>query len=638
MTTYTKNLVTDYTAPTDGTSDATAAFNSFTAFLVGLTAGDDVTLTVPNAGAGGANTYILNDIGQSAAKLAKGILGGLTVTINGTGVTISDGGGVGYTLSSGVLDETNLRSSRINTVSAGATTIQLKTPSEHSRYAVNGWILVTGIDLQGGGIPINPAFCEYVKVTSKNTVAGTITFTPALVNSYKDTWPVYDGGSASSADHGGAATIYAPQDSWDIDLTINGITFSRAAQLYVSARKITLNNCVSTGAGGFGFVPTICREAVFNGCDQSAAAIEVDKVNQYLTYSVGSVHSLTFQSMSVVNVRLTNFTVVAFIAGTGRNLTIDSNCIIPSLAFGCNGYGSTTAVTASDSTVSAVTFSSGTNQQDVVGNGFTMSGGIIRRAKSGWGDFGNGAIRFAVPGAWCFFSGQLFNENYTFQILDVWDDATYTYIQTTLSGGFPVVPLTTGQLHIYMHPCPLWVGTNLAGCVDVVDLSQGGAQRRPINSYSKRTYAGTGLQATPTHEAWGRIFEINVNVSHAYTGGQASMILNVLGPVTAQALSVDRTTTFIFNPQINLKVSGARQITRTGAISLSGDTLSSPGDIWLAGLQRTLANHDDIGDAVVSVEIITDQELVDVVLPSTKHIRQSRMISHFQSTDWVFVR
>lgn len=612
MTHYAKNIVTDYGAPTNGTSDTSVAWDGFIAFLGGLVAGDDVTLTVPNAGAGGSNIYAFHRAGGGMGiNLLPGILGGITVVVNMTGVTFTDGGGgSGFFLGGGGLIDDNAHSSRISTANAGVTSVTLSTPSENSRFQVNQWILITGFDTQGYGSPVNPGFFEYRKITAINAGTGLISFATPLVNQYLSTWPVYNPGAASgpnSLDCGGPATIYALPVAWDITAIYNGGTFNQNAQIYFRGRSVTFNGggCIST----FGIVPTLSVNQSFIDFDQSVCGIEVDKAVETLIYTRSPVSQLAFQSMSCATNCIVTDSVVTTYNGTPRNLTISGGSTA-SLQTGPSGYGRADSLTVNNCVVSAV-IANAVSIQDIVSLGYTMSSGVIRVPRT------QAAVTWAVPGTWCFFRGSRSNENAVFRVLAVTDDGTNTVIVTTLNGGFPIVPLRSGlYLDLVVHPCPVWKGFGNSGCADIIDLNNAGAQSKPLFSYSNRTYTGNTLpNASTFFPMWGQLSAVNVNVTQAYTGTQSTLTAEMLGQFGGDFLSVDRTTVFSYNPILNLKQTGTRNITPTVISAQSGDTLgSAPGTVWFAGSTGMFANHVISGEAsglwpIFSIEIIADQNL-----------------------------
>lgn len=616
MASYAKNLVTDYSAPTNGTSDASTAWGLWLTFVDTLVAGDDVTLTIPNAGAGGSNTFVFNYGFQlPSLPMARGVDGGISVTINFTGVTLSNGilDGSGLSIAGKTIPEDSSASAFIDSVNAGATSIHVKTLSDTSKLTVGNMMLVHGFDLQGpGSVPIGPAFCEYVTVTNIDAGTGVITFTPALANQYLDTWPDY--GTPGIC---GPATVVGMPSDWHVDLTLNGGTLAinnAAGFLSAIGRNVTLNNVTNTQSA---ISSSICYRFTTNNCGLNGT-MEIDKLLQYVSINGGTAHRIKIQSMSAVN---TDFANVTFdsgggILGTGRYATI-AGCTIPSdgiFSTGSQGYGRTDRVTANNNSIACgFSFNAATADENVVAQGFiSMSSGVITYT-------GNEVPRWASPGTWFFLGGSKFNSNYVSRILAVTQSGTSTLISTTLSGytvgdaGFPSVPVGGADPEIRVHPCPLWYGTGNTGGADAVDFSQAGAQGKPLWSYSKRSYSDGNLLTQPDVPVWGALTAINVVVSIAYSGTQPTLNLEVGGNGGGDFIAADRTLTVTVDPFVNLMQTGTRTITPASVTSQSGDSLgSAPGNIWCCGVRNIFANHDISMESsgtwpTFSIEYIADQ-------------------------------
>src|SRR5262249_51835691 len=135
-------------------------------------------------------------------------------------------------------------SARIQTVSAGATNINLITAADASKFSVGQWILVGGLELQGGtggqpGYPPNFQFFEYKQIA--NISGSVVTLADPLDNSYKSTWPLI--GNNSGVDEGGPATIYALDPQFDTQQTILGLEVTADMNLgavYMSAGRSTI--------------------------------------------------------------------------------------------------------------------------------------------------------------------------------------------------------------------------------------------------------------------------------------------------------------------------------------------------------------------------------------------------------------
>src|SRR5262249_3398907 len=151
---------------------------------------------------------------------------------------------------------------------------------------------------------------------------------------------------------------------------------------------------------------------------------------------------------------------------------------------------------------------------------YTMSGGIITVPNT------NGPVAWAVPGAnavFALYNGNLANEGVPFIVVDLTQDATNTYIQTSLSGGFHALPPSPKSgLSNYCHPAPQCTCSNCIGGADAIDLAQAPAGA-PLYSYTKRTFTSSDLpldlgQMLTSIHIWGTIVSIKINVITPYTG------------------------------------------------------------------------------------------------------------------------
>lgn len=593
MTSFLKNIVTDFNAPTDGTSDVSPAWNSFTAFLQGLNAGDDVTLEVP------AHRYMFK--GVSAVDIAPGILGGITLVINATDAIFDGNTGGGFFLNANGIIEDNVHSSRIVSVNVGSVSVTLVTPSEHTRFSVDQYIAVTGIDLQGFGSPPNPGFYEYHKITAINTGSGLISISGALDNQYLSTWPLYSGGSGSSLDLGGPATIYAMPAKWDIDVTFNGVTIDQivapAGATFFKGRKAMFNGGGTVGISQIS--PTVNQSIIFNNFEQpDVDVIEVDKMVEELVYDGVTLNQIQFQSVAGTDTTVTDSAITTY-NGTPKNLTIAGGTT-DSLQVGVIGQGRTDSLSVSGCVVSAISVNP-VSEQDVMAK-FTISNGVISSQ-----DSLNGAIRWAMPGTYMIFAGQYTFEGSPFRITDVTQDGGFTRIHTTLQGGWPTLPLRSGALDLRVHPCPNASFVSCVGSADAIDLS--GIMSGPLWDHSNRTYT----KATPqvTVPVWGSLVRITINVVTPYAGAQSPTFS--FDPTLGLGMFVINSSgsDVRWNPTVNPKISGVRNLfptTHNGA--QSGDSLPDPGaGTWLLNNQIVpgFSTNMSDGDATVTIEIVTNQ-------------------------------
>ncbi|MDQ3024267.1 MAG: hypothetical protein M3R04_07805, partial [bacterium] len=69
-----------------------------------------------------------------------------------------------------------VRGKFISNVTAGANSVTLVTPSDHTLFNVGEFVMIAGLDIQMYGYPPNFDRFDFVKITAKNTTTGVITF------------------------------------------------------------------------------------------------------------------------------------------------------------------------------------------------------------------------------------------------------------------------------------------------------------------------------------------------------------------------------------------------------------------------------------------------------------------------------
>jgi hypothetical protein len=594
-TSIAKNIVTDFRAKCDGVANDSPAFMSFNSWARRQTL--PITLTIPSGS-------VCN---LSSTPIAQGIK---NLVVSGYGATLIAGwlGGLG-------IIEQRDNNSRVATVKAGATSVTLLNPRQSSLFRVGSWAVLTGIDTQGEGYPPNQVFFEYVKITAINAASGQITFSNPIVNSYKFTWPHYP--PPTTDDDGGPATLFALHPSWDTSVAYQGVTINLgSSQAYAVGRSVTFTDVTFNCSGSAGLSPTQNLNITLNNVTQQCQ-MEVDKLVNNFTINGGNFDQLLFQSSSGSNVFTMNNATVATMNGTPQKAVI-SNSRIGTFYVGTLHFGRTTEISCNNCNIGAFAYPPGGSLDNNVTKKYTMTGGVIASPNS------NGPVAWAVPGANVMFArydGNLWTEGTPFQVIDVTQDATNTYIQTSLGGGFPSLPTdSTGGLSIYGHPAPKFTCTNCTGSADAIDLAQAPAGA-PIFSYSKRTFTGNQLpvytgQALSYAHIWGTIVGVKINVTKPYTGAQATLTLNALGPYGMPAISPDGSQIGL-NAAINLKTAGERAIFPSSVIGTqSGDIVSAPSPMWFQLGYAPTVSADISGESPsvwpsVTIEIITDQGVVN---------------------------
>lgn len=556
---------------TDSPSDAAifTAFNSAAKNWQRANTGL-VTLVVPN----GATCNI------NGTRIADGVR---QLRVSGYGATFVWRGD-GFLGQQPGTYEDNLHDARTASVSAGSSSIMLLNPAQTSLFAVGVYAVMTGLDLQDNSFPVNPYYFEYVLPMSINSSTGIITLASPLRNSYLSTWPLYYSGSATYADQGGPATLYAINPSWNSTLEYDGLTIDQSmGQANMAAYSATLKDITFVGASGCVY-PSQNEYFTYNNVIGTGCDIEVDKLIDNLTVVNSMLGTLLFQSADPNTFYMTGSTVT--LNGTAKNSTV-KNSTISQLILGTLHYGVSSSFTCDTCVVNSLTagLSSFTDYGDQFGpapnrrgvnNWYTMSNGVITSPNS------NGPIPWAVPGAIIFWAGtRLANEGVATEVLAVTQDTKNTYIQTDLTGGFPTIPTDTtnssypNAIYLFPDPMPHMTCIRCSGSVTAVDLSNS-PPGSPVFSYTSRTY--TDANPVVDVSIWGELQSMSIDVTKPYTGLQSSLGMNLRSTLTQP----DNATPFTYASMVNLKLVGKRVITPTSVTGqqLGDSALSLTGPVW----------------------------------------------------------
>jgi hypothetical protein len=340
--------------------------------------------------------------------------------------------------------------------------------------------------------------------------------------------------------------------------------------------------------------------------------METDKLVGTIVLDRVNIRQIDVQSSSIDLLSMTNSTVSETLNGTPKKAVISSSTI-GTLKPGAIYYGRSDEVSCTDCVISNFvpggTIDHGVDSQGV-NVSYTMNGGIIKVPNT------VGALPWAVPGTNVMWLGTNPNQR-AFQVLDVTQDATNTYVKTTLTGGFPSVPLYNGKLRIQVHPAPKFTCINCRGNADVIDLSQTGAQGKPLYSYSKRTFTGDIGWRTPGATLWGVPSSITYNVTKPYTGTQNTLTFYPFAGNLNYATITSDYSLALYGPMINAKVPGLRTVTPSRVSGLQpGDSgLPAPNTGWFAGplepaMSVSVSTESPSVWPVITVEITTDQGIV----------------------------
>ncbi|HEY6329167.1 MAG TPA: hypothetical protein VI756_07510 [Blastocatellia bacterium] len=594
-----KNIVTDFGCGCNGVDDDNAAFHAFNSWALNWQENNTglIELYIPPG-----STPVVTS-GSAGHAFAAGIQQLLVV---GYGATLSDGGsGDGFFLGGLGVEEDNAHSARVATVPAGSNSVTLLTPGQSSLFSVGNWALMAGLDMMGYGYPPDPAFFDYVQVSAVNSETGVITFGSSLQNSYESTWPLYNGGSSYSTDLGGPATLYSLDPTWNAQIEYRGLTLSSSGLMVAVGKNITFTDITCTGGGSVYPSENLTWTAV--NLNDSGTNIQMDKLVGTVTITNATIGSIDFQSSSINSLVMTGSTITNYLHGTPKTTTI-SNSTMGEFWPGAWGYGASNEVTCTNCVINSPLTPLGS--QGPAWGTYTMSDGILTVPNSA------GPANWAVPGASVYLSGSQDNE-YSARVIDLTQDATNTYIQTSIQGGYPTIPAEGGATTMFKaYPMTAFTCTNCTGDPTAVDASQA-PPGNPFYSYAHRTYTGNIYTNQSIIPVWGNMVEIKIIVTTPYTGALSNLALS-LGPGGVLVMNSSGANVG-WNPTINLRVPGERDIFPDSVAGVqAGDLITAPGPIRLFDDEFQPLISSNIGGEAssvypsVTVEIITDGGLGSV--------------------------
>lgn len=327
---------------------------------------------------------------------------------------------------------------------SGVQTLTLITPADATKFRIGSWIMVCGLDMQGANsTPINNHYCEFVRITAINAGTGVITLDRRLRNGYRSTWPSYFAGDATTLTCGGPATIIQANDTWDQELEVYGLRITSTGQTPFTARSILIVDCIFDGQGP---VPSGCKYYVAKRCvwGSSSGAVtsgntlEIDKLCEYVEFNECWGAGFFVQSTSVdrLVVDSCNFESVG---GTARNTYI-CNSDIQSLLIGPLFFGASETVLIENSRIGSIQAPTRLDDAGAAArasnrvSNWVFNAGTLRCSNNSGSP--KGPVVWAIPGRKMFvndMAGFFDSMGSPFIVLDVYQDATFTYIDTTLA-------------------------------------------------------------------------------------------------------------------------------------------------------------------------------------------------------------
>ena len=563
-----------------------------------------------------------------------------------------------------VIDSTHLDAT--NRTYSGGYTSGAKIGDVTSIFTVGLPVLMTGLDLQGVwsspfGFPPNAQFWDFLHVASVNAGTGQVCFTSRLTYDYLSTWPRYNSGNAGEVDAGGPATLYALYSSWDAIVEFDNLTINNAGQTIANNDTVIWNGVTFSNNSA---VPS--QNAKWKLLNSTAStAIEVDKLIDSVVINSSTLGQLFFQSASVKTLALTNTTLTQ-LQGSAIVTTGSNNHFTTTMKVGAVAYGRSTSFSCSGCVVAALeeggvndtgpgghgvqtiyTMSSGTIKAP---NGTTITGasnnaGAVKLqvvstagfATGQWlnvmatsiydgawqitvddsthmtlsgstftagvtsGIAGGGAVPWAVPGANIMFIGTNGVESIG-QVTAVTQDANFTYIATTFSGGFPA-----DVSRIKTHPAPKFNCPSCTGAaIQIASLAQAPTDA-PLYSYQTYTFPGTiGNAFQQSFKMWGALSQLEINVTNAsssasqfHLSGNDNWPVYVSGSASSYGSSVAAAT------------GGDRKVDSSGTITCNGsggacsgsDSLTKPAGLWFGAESFSGPRFATAPNAVASVTV-----------------------------------
>jgi len=593
--------------------DDAVAFNNFNLAWQGQTG---ITLTIPPGRYCFCTTQGLDN------TFCAGIRG-LTISgDSGSNPILSNLLGVGslFFLSGElvVIPQDNRTSALTQTVTPGTTVIPLITAANASLFTPFTWALMSGLDTQTGGQPINPEWAEFVFIIAVHTGAGggdpsTVTIQSPLKYKYESTWPLFDNGSTGHFSYGGPAMLYSMNyPGWDCDFVFNNLVLASPVDgIAVGGRNITFNGGGTTAAGP---VPSGQLFMTVNNYTFSSA-IEVDKLIDTFTISNSSMQGIEFQSAWPNTMVYSNVTFNSYIHGSAKNTSYNNCTYLGSdIRFGPDGQGSGFSANAVNTTfgtnVPLGQNFGGAHEDDITGVGaYSMSGGVISRVFTA-GGYANRATLWAVPGQYCFFSSGSFFGISIFKIIDVTWDGTTIFITTDQTGGFPapISPATT--ININTHPAPSLTFSGCSGTDPAAQAWSNAPPGRPLFSYWNYTYLGdigAGLVGGQSYfiPILGTFVSAKFTVNSGYSAGTFNL------GTFSRFLGKPGNAILPWNPSIDLTQPGVRFVTATapptGAVGADSGLALPQSNVWWPWGQPQAKMSGAVGSGSITVEFITDQ-------------------------------
>jgi hypothetical protein len=515
---------------------------------------------------------------------------------------------------------------RLETAAAGASSVFVVDPGTYgSRIVVGRCVLIAAFDMQGGnngqfGYPPNSYFYEWNKITAYNSGTGEVTLETPLTQQYKSTYPEWGNRTTIfGCDQGGPATMWVTPPGYEYTITLEDFTVdSPHNQAGAATRHLVISNLVMNGPGLY---PSSCDTFTATDCTYTQE-LEVDKLTNTVTWNNCTLVRAIQQSASPNRMIFNNCTIEKFDAtkySELNNVTFTGDAQVQTSVA---AYGRTNRIVMNNctgialfglggATIGDLTTTDGTPQR--VDEFFEFNAGVMRFLKTQNHNTHGQAnpTRGLVPGTWVWF-----DQRYLDQVVDVYEDGTYCYVQWLNTTDWPYSPVDEFKV----HACPDFTMTNCTGTAPELEDWNNRTPRLPMYSYSKRTYVGGPSSATPSTARptlHGTFVSETITVVTPYVGAGSLSMLDAqfknrpyYTPSNLTSAATD------FGSSVNAKISGTRVIraatTPTGTQASDDlEDLTAEGEVIFVGTSNSYpvwsANVTNGETPTVTIEYIMDQ-------------------------------
>lgn len=481
----------------------------------------------------------------------------------------------------------------INNTAVGDTSFTTTTPADAGNWADGDPILLTSVDTQWQGFPINPGQFEYNTVVgAPNTSTGVVTLKYPIrhqhLTSYPDGGVAYPGGDPCGKGRAWvmSAPVYvvdpltAPSASnvqmpWDIDheyrgLTINNATVAFATYMTIAGKNVRFIDCTTIGIS-----PSGAGTVLMKNCEFTELS-EPDKlVGRLILDNCRSPAGIGFQSSSVEHVEVRGGHYAAFGCGTAKYMTI-TNPDIDSLSFD-SVYGMARNITILGGTVRSVTnqfFDVNSNPLRVIdGVDVTYSNGVISVTKGSaaqpyWGLIQGAQINLANS------TGTHTLDPGTGVITSITEDSTHILFATSWPWANLAAALGgdagTG-VRVFQASIPNVVGTT--GCDGIRNMAEASRRGRKQWEFWRGQLVNINTTGGSIGTIYGSLTNITLDVKQITSVASRILILSVY-----LYKDTDFTDRKLLDITINLDVRGRRVLTPTGFTGTqSGDLFKLDG-------------------------------------------------------------